>query len=68
MGDDANGKSLPPPGFRTSWRREREQSGIEPFFQLRFRRRGRSISRIVVKAPEAGKGPALPLEIFFALG
>jgi hypothetical protein len=68
MSDDTTGKTLPPLGFHTGWYRERAESGIAPFLHLRFRRRGRIISRIVVKAPEVGKGTALPLEIFFALG
>jgi hypothetical protein len=65
MNDDANGKILPP-----AWRRkERELSGVQPFFSLRLRRRGRSISRVVVlrKSTRDDANP-LELELFFGLG
>jgi hypothetical protein len=67
MNDDANGKILPPPWQKKT--RERELSGIQPFFSLRYRRRGRSISRIVVlrKGTQDDTAPQ-ELELFFGLG
>jgi hypothetical protein len=65
MNDDANGKILPPPWQRT----QREISGVQPFFSMRFRRRGRSISRIVVlrKSTRDAADPQ-ELELYFGLG
>jgi hypothetical protein len=67
MSDERNSKMRPPALDRQ--RREREISGIAPFFQVRFRRRGRSVSRIVaVQLQPEREGLAYTFEVFFALG
>ena len=67
MNDDLISKILPPP-----WKakpRERELSGVQPFFSLRFRGRKRSISRVVAVRTRARDDAAPPeLELFFGLG
>ena len=73
MYDDLIGKILPPPWKGTL--REREQSGVQPFFSMSVRRRGRSISRVVLARTRA-RDQAAPLEpdaepdleLFFGLG
>lgn len=68
MNDDANGKILPPP-WQQRKAREREMSGTQPFFSLRLRKRGRSISRIVtLRSNTRDEGSPSELELFFALG
>jgi hypothetical protein len=48
---------------------EREVSGVDPFVELRYRRRGRSISRVVtVRLKPALEGIAEAFEVFFAVG
>ena len=69
MNDDLISKILPPP-----WKakpRERELSGVQPFFSLRFRGRKRSISRVVAVRPPARDYAAPPErehELFLGLG
>jgi len=49
--------------------REREVSGVNPFVELRYRRRGRSISRTIsvpVKAQDEESSEAF--EVFFGVG
>jgi hypothetical protein len=48
--------------------RDREVSGVNPFVELRYRRRGRSISRIIaMRAPQAEEF-VQAFELFFGLG
>jgi hypothetical protein len=49
--------------------REREVSGVNPFVELRYRRRGRSISRIVdIRVQPQAEGIAEAFEVFFGVG
>jgi hypothetical protein len=58
---DASDRFSPP--------REREISGIDPFVELRYRRRGRSISRVVtVRIKPTVEGISAAFEVFFAVG
>ena len=67
MSDDANDKMLPPP-WKTKTR-EREHSGVQPYFSLRFRKRGRSVSRIVtLRASARNDTTERELEVYFGLG
>jgi len=69
MADDSNGKIIPLPGHVLSVPREREAAGDEPYLSLRYRRRGRSISRVVaVRLQPSDEGIGHALELFFALG
>jgi hypothetical protein len=69
MFDDPNWNMPAPGGSHPAGRREREQSGIEPVVRWSYRRRGRSISR-VVSIPQQVRDEQTPdpLEIFFGLG
>ena len=67
MSDDASDEMLRPPGRGKT--REREYSGVQPFFSLRFRKRGRSVSRIVVVRTSARNSvDPLELELYFGVG
>jgi hypothetical protein len=69
MSDDRTSKMLPPSPGRQEASKKRQESGVAPFLQLRFRRRGRSISRIVaVPLQPPREGLARAFELFFALG
>jgi hypothetical protein len=69
MGDDSNDTLLPFTRRLLGLRRDREDSGVEPFLTLRYRRRGRSISRIVaIPLAHSRDGTAPALELYFALG
>jgi len=69
MADESNGKIVRLPGHVLSVPREREASGVEPYLSLRYRRRGRSISRVVaVRLQPSDEGIGHALELFFALG
>jgi hypothetical protein len=49
--------------------REREVSGVDPFVELRYRRRGRSISRIInVRVKPQAEGISEAFEVFFGVG
>jgi hypothetical protein len=49
--------------------REREITGVDPIVELRYRRRGRSISRIVtVRLKPMAEGISAAFEVFFAVG
>jgi hypothetical protein len=69
MSDDRNSKMLPPAPRHRGSSKGRQESGVAPVLQLRFRRRGRSISRIVViDAKPEREGLFRAFELFFALG
>jgi hypothetical protein len=56
-------------GSHPASREEREVSGVNPFVELRYRRRGRSISRIVnIRVQPQAEGIAEAFEVFFGVG
>jgi hypothetical protein len=69
MSDETH-TSLWPLPWRLGGQRAREKSGIEPFVRLTYRRRGRSISRVVSipKSSPQREAGAEELEIYFGLG
>jgi hypothetical protein len=68
MSDDSNGKIVTLPGH-VFGRADREESGVEPFLRLRYRRGGRSISRVVaIPLQPSPEGITETLELYFALG
>jgi hypothetical protein len=49
--------------------REREVSGVNPFVELRYRRRGRSISRVIsIRVQPQAEGISEAFEVFFGVG
>jgi len=68
MSEDRNSRILPPALWRQRRSKEQQESRVAPFLELCFKRRGRSVSRIVAIPLQRREGLAQAFELFFALG